>query len=58
MNWLKSKTIWGAVIGGAAHALAAVGVITPEIAKTVEGVALALFGVGVRTAIAKNGTGE
>lgn len=58
MTWYKSKTIWAAVIIGAVHAAGAIGVIPNEVVSTIEGIAIAVFGIGARQAIAKNGAGK
>jgi hypothetical protein len=54
----RSKTVWGAIIAGVAHALVTSGVISPELGAWVEAAGTAVFGIGARQAIAKNGEGK
>jgi hypothetical protein len=56
MNWLKSKTFWGAVIVAIGGVFEAAG--KPEWGRMLLALGGALGLIGARAAIAKNGAGE
>lgn len=60
LTLLKSKTVWGSVLIGLGQVLPVLqsGLLGPKAAAIATGVGAILTGLGVRTAIAKNGTGK
>lgn len=60
MKWLKSKTIWGGLLGGVCQVLPILdlGIFGPKAQAVGQGVAMILVATGVRGAISKNGNGQ
>lgn len=60
MNWLKSKTVWGACLMGLAQCvdLLSSGLFGPKATAIAGAVGTVLVATGVRDAISKNGSGR